>query len=68
MASGLPIDTPTTQAIVNLQNGVPHYVFLRDDTAERAVTTDAIDAAMPRDPTHFHTGSLAFAGGPDADA
>ena len=68
MASGPRSEAPTTQAIVTLHDGVPQYAFLRENTAERAVTADIIDAAMPDDATHFHAGSLAFAGSPDADA
>lgn len=60
-------DEPTTQAIVTLNHGVPHYVFRRENTAERCITVGSIAAAMPRDATHFHIGSLAFAGGEDAD-
>jgi fructokinase len=59
---------PTTQAIVTLENGIPYYVFRRDDTAERAVSVADINAAMPKSVTHFHAGSLAFAGGDDANA
>lgn len=58
---------PTTQAIVTLDNGIPTYVFRRDDTAERAVSVADINAAMPESVTHFHAGSLAFAGGDDAN-
>ena len=57
----------TTQAIVTLEDGVPHYQFLRDNTAERAVTIDLIDTAMPKTASHLHVGSLAFAGGADAE-
>lgn len=59
-------DAVTTQAIVSLDDGVPNYQFLRDNTAERAVTPGLINAAMPKGATHFHAGSLAFAGGADA--
>lgn len=61
-------DEPTTQAVVTLENGVPTYVFHRDNTAERAVTSATIMVAMPDNATHLHVGSLAFASGPDADA
>jgi len=59
---------PTTQAIVTLENGIPNYAFRRDDTAERGVSVADINAAMPKSVTHFHAGSLAFAGGDDANA
>ena len=58
---------PTTQAIVTLENGIPTYVFHRDGTAERAISGPGINAAMPDLATHFHAGSLAFAGRGDAD-
>ena len=57
----------TTQAIITVDDGVPHYQFLRDNTAERAVTTDLINTVMPKTASHLHAGSLAFAGGADAD-
>jgi len=59
---------PTTQAIVTLENGIPNYAFRRNDTAERAVSVADIDATMPDGVTHFHAGSLAFAGSDDANA
>ena len=59
---------PTTRAVVTLKDGVPSYVFHRDTTAERCVTAQGIIATMPQGATHFHAGSLAFAGGDDAEA
>ena len=58
---------PTTRAIVSIENGMPHYRFQRDNTAERAVTTDLMDKVMPKTASHLHVGSLAFAGGADAE-
>lgn len=58
---------PTTQAVVTLDAGVPTYVFHRDNTAERCVTLSGITKALPKSATHLHVGSLAFAGGADAD-
>ncbi len=60
-------DEPTTQAVVTLNEGVPTYVFHRDNTAERCVSVGGVKAAMPKSATHLHVGSLAFAGGDDAD-
>ena len=59
---------PTTMAIVSLNDGIPSYAFQRKNTAERLVTTSSIKASIPADATHLHVGSLAFAGGSDADA
>ncbi|KIN60670.1 Sugar kinase, ribokinase [Sulfitobacter noctilucae] len=59
-------DEPTTQAIVTLEDGVPSYEFLRENTAERHVTLNSIQASQPKGMTHFHAGSLAFVGGDDA--
>ncbi|MEH6644992.1 carbohydrate kinase family protein [Sulfitobacter sp.] len=61
-------DEATTQAVVTLEKGVPTYVFHRDNTAERAVTSATIMAALPDSAAHIHVGSLAFASGPDAVA
>ena len=59
---------PTTMATVTLKDGVPSYDFRRANTAERAVTVQSIRAAMPRHPAALHIGSLALAGGADAEA
>lgn len=67
-ATGARVSAPTTQAIVTLKEGVPSYTFHREETAERQVTQDSITAAIPDAAAHFHAGSLAFAGGHDADA
>lgn len=64
--AGPRLDAPTTQAIVTLKQGVPEYRFLREGTAERMVSTALLRAAFPAAGTHFHVGSLALAGGPDA--
>lgn len=55
-------DEPTTEAVVTLKDGIPHYVFHRTGTAERCVTTQNLSAALTKDTIHFHAGSLAFAG------
>jgi fructokinase len=54
---------PTTQAVITLDKELPSYVFHRDGTAERCVSAQSIAAAMPEGATHFHAGSLFFAGG-----
>lgn len=61
-------DAPTTQAIVSLEQGIPNYDFLRNDTAERRVTLSSIRSDTPEATSHFHVGSLAFVGGADAQA
>lgn len=66
--SGGRNDFPTTQAVVTLRDGVPNYLFHRENTAERAVTVECIAAAIPSEATHFHVGSLALIGGKDAES
>ena len=65
--TGPRLDAPTSRAIVTLKDGIPHYRFLRDDTAERMITAPMLQAAIPANARHFHIGSLALAGGADAD-
>lgn len=57
---------PTSLAIVTLEDGIPTYEFKRDGTAERCVTKESLNAAMPVGTAAFHIGSLALAGGDDA--
>ena len=58
---------PTTLAIVTLDNGIPSYEFRRDGTAERCVTKESLQAAMPSGASAFHlSGSLSLATGDDA--
>ena len=61
-------DEPSTQAVVTLKEGIPQYVFHRDNTAERCVSAESLQMAMPEGATHLHVGSLALAGGADAAA
>lgn len=61
-------DEPTTRAIVTLKDGIPHYEFRRDGTAERCVTAQSLCEALPDNAAHFHAGSFAFANGKDAEA
>ena len=53
--------------MVTLTNGVPSYSFYRDGTAERQISEDRLTAALTTDARLFHIGSLALAGGADAD-
>lgn len=64
--TGPRLKAPTTRAIVTLQDGIPQYRFLREDTAERAITAEMLAQAIPATAGHFHVGSLALAGGADA--
>ncbi len=63
---GPRLDAPTSRAIVTLKDGIPQYRFLREGTAERMVTPQMLQAAIPPTARHFHIGSLALAGGIDA--
>ncbi|NNE88674.1 MAG: carbohydrate kinase [Silicimonas sp.] len=70
-ASGVTLSSPrrpeaTSLAIVTLNEGIPSYEFKRDGTAERCVTLDSLKAVMPEGAAAFHIGSLALAGGEDA--
>ena len=58
---------PSSLAMVTLTNGVPSYSFYRDGTAERQISEDKLTAALTTDARLFHIGSLALAGGADAD-
>ena len=58
---------PSSLAMVTLTNGVPSYSFYRDGTAERQISEDRLTAALTTDARLFHIGSLALAGGADAD-
>ena len=51
---------------MTLTNGVPSYSFYRDGTAERQISEDRLTAASQQTPGCF-IGSLALAGGADAD-
>lgn len=66
VTAGPRLDAPTSRAIVTLKDGVPQYRFLREGTAERMITAQILQAAMPAGARHFHVGSLALAGGADA--
>ena len=57
---------PTSLAMVSLIEGIPSYAFYRNGTAERLVTTSALNAHLADNPSIFHIGSLAITGGEDA--
>ena len=57
---------PTTMARVTISEGVPTYQFERDQTAERMVTEDGLERAMPAAASIIHTGSLTLTDGEDA--
>ena len=61
-------DAPTSLAMVTVENGQPDYRFYRNGTAERMVTSQSLQAAMPDDVRAFHIGSLALCEGGDAQA
>lgn len=61
------LDAPTSLAVVSLDKGQPSYQFYRTDTAERLITKPALDATLKTAPWLFHIGSLALAGGKDAE-
>ncbi|WP_439136959.1 carbohydrate kinase family protein [Roseicyclus sp.] len=65
--TGPRLAAPTSRAIVTLKDGIPQYHFLREGTAERMVTAPMLQAAIPPTARHFHIGSLALAGGADAE-
>lgn len=66
VTAGPRLGAPTSRAIVTVQNGVPHYTFHRDGTAERMISAQMLRDAMPAPTSHVHIGSLALADGPDA--
>ena len=67
MAGGR-VAAPSTQAVITLRDGIPDYVFHRDNTAERQVSAESLHTSMPSGATHLHVGSLALVGGADAAA
>jgi fructokinase len=60
-------DAPTSLAVVSVNNGQPSYQFYRNDTADRQITPDTLDAAISDQTRVFHIGSLALIEGADAD-
>ena len=59
---------PTSLAVVSFEDGQPRYQFYREDTAERDITLERLQASLPDDLRAFYVGSLALAHGADADA
>lgn len=54
-------DRPTALAVVTIDaGGQPSYAFYREGVADRDVTAQAIEAALPADLEALHTGSLAL--------
>jgi fructokinase len=60
-------DAPTSLAVVSVNNGQPSYQFYRNDTADRQITPNTLDAAISDQTRVFHVGSLALIEGADAD-
>lgn len=60
-------DKPTSLAVVSLNEGVPSYQFYRENTAERKVSFEMLMNSTPDSATAFYVGSLALAGGADAE-
>ena len=52
-------DAPSSMAVVTVTDGIPSYVFKRDGTADRMITTGSIEAAMGPACRVFHIGSMA---------
>ena len=67
MLAGGRHPAPSSLAMVTLTNGVPSYSFYREGTAERQISADRLTAALTSDVQLFHIGSLALAGGADAE-
>lgn len=61
-------DLPTSLAVVSLTDGQARYQFYRQGTAERDVTVEALQAAVPNVARGIFVGSLAITDGTDAAA
>lgn len=61
------LDAPSSLAVVSLENGQPSYQFYREQTAERLVSVEALQAVIPAETSVFQIGSLSLCDGPDAD-
>ena len=59
---------PTSLAVVSFKAGQPEYRFYRENTAERDVNFESLNASMPKTISGFYIGSLAITDGADADA
>lgn len=62
------VSLPTSLAIVSIRDNTPSFQFYRDNTAERNITLPGLLHMLDEDPWAFHIGSLALAGGEDAQA
>ena len=62
------IPEPSSLAVVSVgPDGQPSYAFHRSGTAERKVSSDALQAAQPEKTEAFQLGSLSITGGKDAE-
>lgn len=61
------VESPSSLAVVSINNGQPSYQFYRDNTAERQVTMESLEKSLPALPGIFQVGSLALCDGDDAD-
>ncbi|MEL6607702.1 MAG: carbohydrate kinase [Pseudomonadota bacterium] len=60
------VPQPTSLAVVSLTDGAATYEFYRDNTAERQISADQLEAASPNGMRAFHVGSAALVSGQDA--
>ena len=60
-------DAPTSLAVVSISNGQPSYQFYRNETAERQINRQILDAAIEKFTKIFHIGSLSLIEGADAN-
>ena len=63
-----PSDSPTALAVVSLNDGQPSYQFYRNDTADRQVSQESMEANLPETVTACHVGGAAIASGADGEA
>ncbi len=61
------VDAASSLAMVNLVGGVPSYQFYRENTAERQINAEMLNAGMTQNDRVFHIGSLALAGAKDSE-
>lgn len=61
------VDTPSSLALVTVDQGQPSYRFYRDRTAERMITREQLIKSVPRETKIFQLGSLSLCDGIDAE-
>ncbi len=61
------VSAPSSLAVVTLAGEMPAYRFYRTGTADRQVDRHSLSAHFPAGANAFYLGSLALAGGADAD-